>query len=127
MIHPIFKRIVTNPGLFAEHAASYAELVKAEARQVGSRWASQAVYGAVAAGTGLLGIGLAGVSMMLAGALPHDPMPASWVLWVVPGVPLVTAGVCAWLMKRSAAQEAFSELRQQWQQDVRVFQEAAPT
>ena len=66
MIHPLFTRLVTQPGLFAEHAGAYAELAAAEAQQLGLHWKRQLLLTAAAGILGLLGVGLAGVALLLA-------------------------------------------------------------
>jgi hypothetical protein len=38
VIHPFWRRLVTEPELFVEHASAYAELASAEARQVSEVW-----------------------------------------------------------------------------------------
>ena len=126
MIHPLFTRLVTQPGLFAEHAGAYAELAAAEALQLSERLKRQLLLALTAAVCGLSGVGLAGVAAMLAAALPFDSMPAPWALWAVPAVPLAAAAVCGWQLWRMQSVAAFALLRSQFAADVQLLAEVAP-
>lgn len=125
MIHPLFARLVTQPGLFAEHAGAYAELAAAEAVQLSTRWKRQLLLSVAGGFFGLMGLGLAAVAAMLAAALPLDTMPAPWALWLVPALPLAAAATCAWLLWRMQSVEAFSLLRSQFAADAQMLNEVA--
>ena len=49
MIHPFFTKLVTQPGLFAEHIAAYADLASAEVRRFGAVWQRRVVLAAACA------------------------------------------------------------------------------
>ncbi len=124
MIHPVFTRLVDQPGLFAEHAAAYFELATAEVRQFGAVWQKRVVLSALAAIAVVLAIGATSTAAMLAGAVVWERMPAPWALWVVPGAIWLFAmgcGVAAWLTR---PQPMFSLLRQQFVADVHMLDEA---
>ena len=123
MIHPLFTRLVTQPGLFAEHAGAYAELAAAEAQQLGSRWKRQLLLTVAAGILALLGVGLAGVALLLAAAIPIDTMPAGWALWAVPALPWAGAGTCAFMLWRMQSVAAFALLRDQIAADARLLDE----
>ena len=125
MIHPLFTRLVTQPGLFAEHAGAYAQLAVAEAQQLGMRWKRQVVLAVVAGLCGLIGLALAGMALLLAAAVPAESMPAAWALWVVPAVPLVAAGGAVVAMWRMQSQQVFALLRGQFAEDARLLAEVA--
>ena len=125
MIHPLFTRLVTQPGLFAEHAGAYAQLAVAEAQQLGMRWKRQLVLAVVAGLCGLMGLALAGMALLLAAAVPAESMPAVWALWVVPAVPLVAAGGAVVAMWRMQSQQVFALLRGQFAEDARLLAEVA--
>ena len=125
MIHPLFVRLVKQPGLFAEHAGAYAELAAAEALQLSARWKRQLLLSVAGVFFGLMGLGLAAVAAMLAAALPLDTMPAPWALWLVPALPLAAAATCAWLLWRMQSVEAFSSLRSQFAADAQMLNEVA--
>ena len=126
MIHPLFTRLVTQPGLFAEHAGAYAELAVAEALQLSARLKRQLLLSLTAAVCGLLGVGLAGVAAMLAAALPFDSMPAPWALWAVPALPLAAAAACGWQLWRMQSVAAFALLRSQFAADAQLLAEVVP-
>ena len=123
MIHPLFTRLVTQPGLFAEHAGAYAELAAAEAQQLGSHWKRQLLLTVAAGILALLGVGLAGVALLLAAAIPIDTMPAGWALWAVPALPWAGAGTCAFMLWRMQSVAAFALLRDQIAADARLLDE----
>lgn len=125
MIHPFFTKLVSQPGLFAEHAGAYAELAAAEALQLSSHLKRQLVLAVSASLCALLGLGLAGIAALFAAALPFDTMPAPWALFAVPAVPLAGAAACAWLLWRRQSLEAFALLRSQWAADARLLVEVA--
>ena len=126
MIHPLFTRLVTQPGLFAEHLGAYAELAGAEAQHWGRRSLKRGLLAALAVVAGTLALGLAGVSALLAAALPLQAMPAPWALWAVPLLPAVLALPCAIAARcvGKAEAEAFALLRRQMQADAELLQEA---
>ena len=126
MIHPFFTRLVTQPGLFAEHAGAYAELAAAEAQQLGTRWKRQLLLAALTGVCTLVGLMLAGMALLLAAALPAAAMPAAWALWVVPLVPLVAAAGAAASLWRMRSVAAFALLRGQIAADARLLDEVAP-
>lgn len=125
MIHPLFTRLVAQPGLFAEHAGAYAELAAAEAQQLGLRLKRQLVLALAGAICALLGVGLAGAAALLAAAVPVQTMPAPWVLWLVPAAPLAVAVLCALLLWRMQSAPAFALLRSQFTADAQLLTEVA--
>ena len=125
MIHPLFTRLVTQPGLFAEHASAYAELAAAEAQQLGTRWKRQLLLAVAAGLCGLIGLALAGMALLLAAAVPAESMPAAWALWVVPAVPLAAAGGAGFALWRMQSQQIFALLRGQFAEDARLLAEVA--
>lgn len=125
MIHPFFTRLVSQPGLFAEHAGAYAELATAEALQLTSRLKRQLLLAVSAALCALLGLGMAGVAALLAAAVPFESMPAPWALWLVPALPLAAAAACGLQLWRMQSVSAFALLRSQFAADARMLVEVA--
>jgi uncharacterized membrane protein YqjE len=123
MIHPLFTRLATQPGLFAEHLGAYAELASAEAGQLGRRWLHRGVLLLVALALGALALGLVGMAMLLAAVVPLASMPAPWALWVVPAVPALAAALCTWLARGTTADTAFPLLRLQLDADAQLMRE----
>lgn len=125
MIHPLFTRLVTQPGLFAEHAGAYAELAAAEALLLSARWKRKLLLSVAAGLFAVMGLGLAAVAAMLAASLPLETMPAPWALWLVPALPLAAAASCGFLLWRMQSVEAFSALRSQFAADAQMLNEVA--
>ena len=125
MIHPFFTRLVTQPGLFAEHAGAYAELAAAEAQQLGAHWKRQLLLAAAAGLCALVGLLLAGMAVLLAAAVPATSMPAAWALWVVPALPLAAAASAGALLWRMQSVAAFAVLRGQIAADALLLDEVA--
>ena len=125
MIHPLFMRLVTKPGLFAEHAGAYAELAAAEAAQLGTRWKRQLTLMLTGGICALLGVGFAGVAVLLAAALPLQTMPASWLLLLVPAPPLAAAAICGFMLLRMQSVQAFALLRSQLTADALMLTEVS--
>lgn len=118
MIHPLFITLAKQPTLFTEHADAYADLALAEWQDVTAQLKSRALIWGVTAVLGLVGLMLLGTSLLLWAVVPPASMPMPWLLWVVPAVPLVGAGVCAWIAATRRDAPAFETLRAQWAQDM---------
>ncbi len=118
MIHPLFISMAKQPALFLEHADAYTDLAVAELACWRSRLQQRAILTAAAVLLALIGVGLAGVAGLLAGALPWQTMPMPWLLWAIPLAPLVIAGVLAWRIARLEDGATFATLRDQVAQDL---------
>jgi hypothetical protein len=126
MIHPIIKLIATRPDLLAEHAAGYGALVAAQAEEAVQQWRRNAILVAVGAVCGIAGVGLAGVALLIAAAIPVAEMPAPWALWVVPLVPLAGAAGCLLVLKGQPAAWSAQTLREQFAADAALWREINP-
>jgi len=91
MIHPLFRLLVSQPQLLAEHVEAYSELVAAEIGAVTAQWKRRALLQGLSAAMGILGLLFAGVALMLWAAIPAGTMSHPWALWAVPAIPLVMA------------------------------------
>lgn len=125
MIHPLFKLLVKDPALLAEHASAYAELVQAQAGDAACAWRRRALLAGSAALFGMLGLFAAVTAALLAAALPGDAMPAPWLLVLLPAGLLAVAGGLALRLRREASRQHFGQLRAQWQEDVQLLHAAA--
>ncbi len=113
ILHPLFRTLATRPELLAEHAGAYLELASAEAAEAATRLRVRAVLTVAAAGCAALGIGLAGVALLLLAVVPTAQMPAPWALAAVPAVPLLAAlGMWAW-QRQNRLDLSFALLREQ--------------
>ena len=117
MIHPLFKTLVTQPELLAEHAGAYAELAAVEVAGLGARLRRQALLMGVGLLAAAVALGMAGVAVMLAAAIPAAGMPSPWLLWSVPALPALVAAGCGWALHASADDDSFAALKQQWAAD----------
>lgn len=124
MLHPLVQLLAAKPHLMADHLAGYGRLIGLQASEV-----LQAVRGSAAlviAGVfcALVGTGLAGVALLLWGALPVQQMPMPWLLAAVPAVPLVGAVLCAlaWRQRRTAP--SLQALSAQIDADLALLREA---
>lgn len=118
VIHPVFIALAQQPTLFAEHADAYADLALAEWQGVTGQLASRARVWVATAVLGLVGLMLLGTALLLWAVVPLASMPMPWLLGVVPAVPLLGAGVCAWVAATRRNAPAFETLRGQWAQDM---------
>jgi Na+/melibiose symporter-like transporter len=121
MIHPLFRLIVSDPQLLAEHVEAYSELVAEEVGAVTSQWTKRAVLHAISLVGALVATVLIGVAVMLWAAVPTDNMNAPWALIVVPGVPLVLAVWAHFAAKAPMAEHGFKAIREQLAADAAML------
>lgn len=85
MIQLLMKRLVTEPGLFAEHASAYAALIALEAAEAGLAWRRKTTATVGCAALGMLALSTSCLAAMFSAAIPWQGMPAPWVLLAIPG------------------------------------------
>jgi len=117
MLHPIFATVLGRPELIVNHLAGYAELVREEAAAAGRSFMTRLVGGVLFVVSALLALIMAGVAVML-GVL-HGSF--NWVLVIVPGIAVLVAAVCAVIASRPAKLNAFGDLCEQFQSDLKAF------
>jgi cytochrome c-type biogenesis protein CcmH/NrfF len=66
----------------------------------------------------LLGLGLAGVAVLLVAVVPISTMPMPWVLWALPLSFFALAALLAWRVQQQDDDSAFDTLRAQIAQDL---------
>jgi hypothetical protein len=121
MIHPLFRLIVSDPQLLAEHVEAYSELVAEELGAVTTQWRKRAVLHAVSLACIFVTVVLAGVSVMLWAVVPVDSMNAPWALVVAPGIPLVLAVWAHFAAKAPVAEHGFKAIREQLAADAAML------
>jgi len=124
MLPPWLKLVTGQPQLLAEHAEAYGELLQAEAAALSTAWRRQAVLGALAVASAAVAAVLAGVAVMLWATMAPAQAQAPWLLWAVPLLPLVAAGLCTLLARQHAPAVPFGVLRQQLRADWGLLREA---
>jgi hypothetical protein len=125
MLHPMFKIVASRPELLAEHLAAYGQLVAVQAQAAAGQLQRRALLGAVVALATVLGLGLAGVALLLVAAVPLPAMPLPWLLVVVPLVPLALAAAGALRLRRLVEPSAWAPLRDQFAADAALLREAS--
>jgi hypothetical protein len=101
LISGVVRLITTHPGLLLEHAQAHAGLLALDLAASAARAKRQALWWAIALCSGLVGLMLAGVALMLwlTRSLPLNPLmdatQTAWLLACVPAVPLLLAAVSA--------------------------------
>lgn len=118
MIHTLFITAAKKPGLFLEHADAYVDLAVAELACWRNRLQRRASLTVAAVLFALLGLGLAGMAVLLAAALPLNTMPMPWMLCALPLTLLVLAAFLAWRVRKLGDGTTFTTLREQMAQDL---------
>lgn len=121
MIHPVFRLLVSEPQLLAEHVEAYSELVAAEVGAVTTQWKRRALLHGLSAGLGLMGLLFAGVAIMLWAAVPIDSMNHPWALFAVPAIPLVMAVWAHFAARAPVAEHGTQTLREQFAADAAML------
>ena len=122
-VHPLLRLAVEQPQLLAEHLAAYLDAIAQEGGVVAARLRRQLVWQCVAGAGLLLGLGLAGVALMLWALLPLPSPAAGWVLLGVPALPALL-GLWALMLARSDSDSslpAFAALRRHAQADLALL------
>lgn len=127
LIHPLLKKLATEPSMFVEHASAYASLATLEAVEAGLAWRRRAVAWLVCGLLAMLALAFSGLAVMLVAALPWQGMPAPWVLVGLPVALWALSGVLWWIGSRPPQAQAFMHLRQQWAADTQLVRDAAQT
>lgn len=125
LLHPVFKTLVSQPELLAEHIGAYGELATAEALLAAGQIRSRAAMAVAALGCAALGIGLGGMALLLLAVVPVADMPAPWALAVTPALPLAAGVGLWWAQRRQAIDLTFSTLREQVSLDRLLWQQVS--
>lgn len=123
MIHPMIRLLASEPGKLVEHAAAYAALARAETAGNVRGMGRRAICGVAAVVLGGTAVGLAGMAALIAAAVPIEQMPMPHALWLVPAVPALAAGVCAWIARRPMPDRWLTTVRTQWQADLELLRQ----
>ncbi|MBI3369744.1 MAG: hypothetical protein HY021_15225 [Burkholderiales bacterium] len=124
MLHPLVQLLAAKPHLMADHLAGYGRLLGLQANEALRAVRGSVLLLAASVCCALVGTGLAGVALLLLGALPVQPMPMAWLLVAVPAAPLIAAALCilAWRQRRGAP--SLQALNAQIDADLALLREA---
>ena len=124
MIHPVFTKLASQPGLFAEHIGAYAELVVAEARQFGADWKTRLLLASISAFTGAVALVVSAIAAMMVAAHGWYNLVAPWVVVAVPTLFWLVSVCCALLAWRVKMSPMFSMVRDQLGADLELLNRA---
>lgn len=124
MIHPLFKLVATRPELLADHLAGYGQLVAVQASEAAAQLRIRALLLGGAVVGGAVGLGLGGIALLLAAAIPVSQMPMPWLLVALPLLPLLVAAVCVVMLMRRPEAWSLQPLREQLAADAALLAEA---
>jgi uncharacterized membrane protein YqjE len=124
LLNPALHLLATRPQWLAEHALAYAELASVELGEVTARARRTLLLGMFTLLCLLLGLGLAGVALMLWAVVePELSQRTLWVLGATPGLPLAGALFGGLALAREREGGRFLVLRQQLQADLQMLRE----
>ena len=117
MIHPLFRLLVSEPQMLADHVEAYSELVAEEVGAVTSQCKKRAALHALSLVGIVVAAVLVGVSLLLWAAIPLDTMNAPWALIAVPALFIVLALWAHFAAKAPVAERGFKTIREQMAAD----------
>lgn len=127
LMHPLLNLLSNRPQLLAEHAQGYVDLLAAELPRAATAYKRALLLNLLA----LLGLQaallLACVGLMLWASLPASPMPAAWLLIVVPLLPLAAALACLSAARGGAARNSLVVVQQQLSADMAMLRDRQAT
>lgn len=120
MIHPLFRLLVSEPQMLADHVEAYAELVTEEVGAVAARMKRRMILQAVSLAGITLGVLFGAIALMLWAAVPE--LRAPWVLVAVPVVPLLAGIGCHFGAKKPAEEtHGMKVIREQFAADAAML------
>ncbi len=120
----LLKLLLLPPELLKTHVHGYADLVSEEwARQLHA-WKTRWLIQATCLVSGLLGLFLAGVSLLLWSALPVVDARNAWVLWFAPGALVVLSLACAVWARHIPIPRPLDKLKAQIELDILALRQS---
>jgi uncharacterized membrane protein YqjE len=121
MIHPLFRLLISEPQMLADHVEAYAELVTEEVGAVAARMKRRLLMQIVSVAGILLAVFFGLIALMLWAAVPQ--LRAPWVLVAVPVVLLVVGIVCRMLASKPVIDEThgMQAIREQFAADAAML------
>jgi len=102
MIHPLFRLLVSEPQMLADHVEAYAGLVTEEVGAAAARMKRRVLMQVLSLAGIVLGVFFGLIALMLWAAVPE--LRAPWVLVAVPAV-LLIGGIAARMMASKSDEE----------------------
>jgi uncharacterized membrane protein YqjE len=120
MIHPLFRLLISEPQMLADHVEAYAELVTEEVGAAAARMKRRVMMQVVSLAGLVLGAFFALLAVMLWAAVPE--LRAPWVLVAVPAV-LLVAGIACRLLAKAPQEETsgMKAIREQFAADAAML------
>jgi hypothetical protein len=121
MIHPLFRLIVSDPQLLADHVEAYSELVAEEVGAVTAQWKKRTALHVVSLACLFVAVVLAGVAVMLWAVVPVGNMNQPWALFAAPCIPLILGVWSHFAAKAPVAEHGFKAIREQLAADAAML------
>lgn len=122
MIHPLFRLLVSEPQMLAEHVEGYAELVAEEVGAATERVKRRVLLHAVSVVAILVALLMASMALLLWAAIPTENMRAPWVLLIAPAAPaLVAVWAQVAARSRSSDSKGMTAIREQFAADAAML------
>jgi hypothetical protein len=121
MIHPLFRLLVSEPQLLAEHVEAYSDLVAAEVGAVTTQLKRRAMLHGLSVGLLVIGVFFGGIAIMLWAAVPAGTMNHPVVLWATPVIPLVMGIWAHFAAKAPVAEHGTQTIREQLAADAAML------
>lgn len=121
MIHPLFRLLVSEPQMLADHVEAYSELVSEEMGAVTAQWKRRAILHAVSLACAGVAVMLIGMGLMLWAAVPIENMNSPWALIIIPAIPLIMAVWAHFAAKAPASEHGFKTIREQLAADAAML------
>jgi uncharacterized membrane protein YqjE len=121
MIHPLFRLLISEPQMLADHLAAYSELVAEEIGTVTTQWKRRAALHALSLVGVIVSAVLIGMALLLWAAVPIERMNAPWALIVVPAVFLALTAWAHVAARAPARDTGFHAVREQLAADAAML------
>jgi len=124
MAHPLFRLLTTRPQLLAEHVSAYTDLLAEELTSTAGLLKRRMALQLVALAAAAVGAVLAGVAVLLWGALPAESIRAPWLLILTPLLPWAIALWASALSGAVASGDLLVTFRRQLADDAAMLRSA---
>lgn len=120
----LLKLLLLPPDMLKMHAHGYADLASEEWTRQLCAWKTRCLIQAMCMASGVLGIFLAGVSLLLWSALPVLDASRAWVMWFMPAALWLFSLAC-WLGAQHIKRpRPFDKLREQIELDILALRQS---